>query len=283
MGVRARIVLYSPDEAAAAAAARAAFDRIALLEDIMSDYRPTSELMRLCDRAGGPPVRVSPALMFVLVRSQELSRRSHGAFDVTVGPLAKLWRAARKSGKLPAQSDLRAAMKLVGWRKISLDTVARTVSLSTPGMRLDLGGIAKGYACDEALRTIRDCRIESALAEMGGDIALGDAPPGADGWKIEIPNNVDNKSRNAVLANCAVSSSGDTEQFVVIEGKRYSHVVDPGTGLGLTSRLAVTVVAKNAMTSDGLATALSVLGPQKGRALLKGFEGATASYRFPTR
>lgn len=266
MGVRARIVLYASDEAHAQDAVRAAFDRIAYLEQAMSDYRTDSELMRLCAQAGCPPVRVSPELYYILRKSQDLSRRSDGAFDVTAGPLIRLWRTARKSDRLPAQADIDAARKLVGWQKVIIDPKARTVRLEIPGMQLDLGGIAKGYACDEAVRVLKRQGITSALIEMGGDIVVSGPPPGTLGWEIVVGAD---SSRRLFLLNCAVSSSGDTEQFVEIGGKRYSHVVDPKTGVGLTDRIAVTIIAPTGTLSDGLSTAVSVLGEEKGRALLR--------------
>ena len=273
MGVRARIVLYAADGSAAQEAAGIAFDRIAALEDVMSDYRPTSELNKLCEKAGGPSVKVSPELLFILAESQELAQRSGGAFDVTVGPLVNLWRDARKTGVLPTPAEITAAQNLVGWRKMTIDPKASTVKLSVPGMKLDLGGIAKGYACDEAIRILREQGMDSALIEMGGDIVVSKSPQGTDGWEIEVAG------KPMALANKAVSSSGDTEQFVEIGGKRYSHIVDPRTGLGLTNRIAVTIIAPNGVTSDGLATAISVLGEAKGRALLKSYPGVTAYIR----
>lgn len=270
MGVTARIVVYADSESSAKAACAAAFDRIAFLEDVMSDYRPASELMRLCENAGGPPVKVSPELMFVLTKSQELSRKSGGAFDVTAGPVIRLWRQARKSGKLPSSEELDTARRLVGWKKITLDQRNRTVHLAVPGMKLDLGGIAKGYACDEAIRTLRQHGIKSALIEMGGDIVVSAAPPGAEGWSIAIPN-ADPAHSRRTLHDMAVSSSGDTEQYALIGGKRCSHIVDPRTGTALVDSIAVTVIARNGITSDGLSTAISVLGVAEGRALAKSY------------
>jgi len=154
-------------------------------------------------------------------------------------------------------------------------------------MQLDLGGIAKGYACDEAIRTLKANGIKSALVEMGGDIVVSGPPPGKKGWEIEIANadaarSLD-KPRMLALSNSAVSSSGDTEQFVEIGGKRYSHIVDPRTGLGLTDRIAVTVVAPNGVTSDGLSTAISVLGDKKGRALANTYPGVSVYIRKAPR
>ena len=176
MGVPVRIVLYAPDAAVAERAATAAFRRFAELEQVMSDYRPTSELMRLCDRAGGPFVPVSPDLWRVLERAERVSRETGCAFDVTVGPFVALWRAARKSGALPTRAELREAAIRVGWQKVRLDSRARAVRLAVPGMRLDLGGIAKGDACDQAQQVLKQNGVTRALIEAGGDIVVSGPP-----------------------------------------------------------------------------------------------------------
>ncbi len=279
MGTRFRIVLYAADEATAKKATGAAFARVAQLDQIMSDYKEDSELMRLCKQAGGGPVKVSDELYDILRRSQDLAQRSEGAFDVTVGPVVRLWRRARRQKQLPDARHLKEALALVGYEKMHLDEKARTVTLSKPGMLLDLGGIAKGYAVDEAQKVLKQQGIRSALVAGGGDIAVSDPPPGSDGWPIGIaPLDDPNKppTRTIVLKNAAVSTSGDAEQHVEIDGKRYSHVVDPKTGVGLTGRIAVTVIAPNGTLSDSLATAVSVLGPVKGLKLIEATEGAAA-------
>jgi thiamine biosynthesis lipoprotein len=294
MGVRTRLVVYAPEEATAARACTAAFQRVAELEDVMSDYRPTSELMRLCAQAGGPPVPVSEDLFLVLQRAQDLARRSGGAFDVTVGPYVALWRNARKTGQFPSEEERRRVRRLVGWRKMRLDPPAQTVRLRVPDMRLDLGGIAKGYAGDGALAVLKEQGLTRALFETGGDIVVSGPPPGRRGWVVELfdarrggdretgrqgDQETGRRMRTLTLAHAAVSTSGDTEQFVEFHGKRYSHIVDPRTGLGLTHRLAVTVVARDGLTADSLATAVSVLGPEKGPALMKTFPGASVYIR----
>lgn len=268
MGVQARIVLYAPEAQAARTAALAAFDRLAALEDVMSDYRPASELMRLCARSGGDPVPVSDDLFAVLARAEELARLSDGAFDVTVGPYVRLWRAARRTGRMPAADALAEAAARVGWRHVVLDAAAQTVRLAVPGMQLDLGGIAKGYAIDAALAVLRAHGVDRAYVALGGDVVVGAPPPGEAGWALQVAY-ADTAHRHVVLAHAAISSSGDTEQFVEIDGRRYSHVVDPHTGLGLTSRVAATVVAPCATCSDGLATLLTTLGPARGLPLLE--------------
>ncbi|MCS6977532.1 MAG: FAD:protein FMN transferase [Gemmatales bacterium] len=279
MGTQFRIVLYAADEATARRSAEAAFARIAELDARLSDYREDSELMRLCQQAGGSPVAVSEDLFRVLKAAQEMARLSGGAFDVTIGPLSRLWRRSRRQKELPTPRRLEEARALVGFEKLILDEQARTVRLSKPGMLLDLGGIAKGFAADEAQRVLRGHGIVSALVAAGGDIVLSDPPPDAPAWRIGIaPLDDPNRppSRFLWLKNAAVSTSGDAEQFVEINGVRYSHILDPKTGLGLTGRQSVTVVAPNGMTSDSLATAVSVLRPEEGLKLVEQIAGAAA-------
>ncbi len=280
MGTRFEIILYAPSETVARDAARAAFARIAQLDGIMSDYRPTSELMQLCKKAGGPPIPVSADLFDILYRSQEISRLSGGAFDVTVGPVVRLWRRARRTRRLPAPDELARARALVGYDKIRLDAKERTVQLTVSGMLLDLGAIAKGYAVEAALEVLRRYGLTRALVAASGDIVVGDPPPGARGWKVAIEpiQKGAEPSRFILLNHAAVSTAGDTEQFVEIDGKRYSHIVDPHTGMGIMRRSSATVVARDGTTSDGLDTAASVLGAKKGMALVDGIDGAALLY-----
>jgi thiamine biosynthesis lipoprotein len=279
MGTMFKIILYAPDETAAKRAAQTAFERIAALDAIMSDYRPNSELMQLCRKAGGDPVPVNEALFYVLSRAQEVSRLSEGAFDVTVGPVVRLWRRARKTQQLPDSQKLAQARALVGYQNVRLDHKARTVQLLKSGMQLDLGGIAKGYAADEALRKLEENGITRALVAAGGDIAVSKPPPGREGWTIGIapledPNQ--KPSRYLFLHDAAVSTSGDAEQYVEIDGKRYSHIVDPRTGIGLVGRQSVTVVARHGIDADSLTKVVSVLGPERGLAIIDGLDGVAA-------
>jgi thiamine biosynthesis lipoprotein len=281
MGTRFRIVLYAPDEAIAKLGAKAAFARAAELDNIMSDYKPASELMRLCQKAGGEPVKVSEDLFAILVRAQEVSRRSKGAFDVTVGPLVRLWRRARRTRKLPDPRELEKALKLVGFDKIRLDPEGRTVQLLVAGMLLDLGGIAKGYAAEEMMAVLRRYGITRALVSASGDIVAGDAPPDAPGWKIGLAPLLDpdgEPEHYLLLKHAAVSTAGDAQQHVEIDGKRYSHIIDPRTGQAVVGRSSVSVIAPDGTTTDGLDTALSVMGPEGGLALVEATDAAAAIF-----
>ena len=280
MGVPVELILYAPDEPTANRAADAAFGRIKQLNDLLSDYDPQSELSCLSDTAGsGRAVPVGPDLWYVLSRAKVLSERTEGAFDVTVGPIVKLWRGARRSKRMPSPERIQAALDAVGYRNVELDDARHTVKLLRPGMRLDLGGIAMGYAADEMLKVLRQHGVTRALIDASGDILAGDPPPDANGWRIGIvplESKAGPPSKFLSLANAAVTTSGDAYQHVVIDGQRYSHIVDPKTGLGLTTPSSVTVVASDCITADSLATAVSVLGPEKGLKLVEETPSAAA-------
>jgi thiamine biosynthesis lipoprotein len=268
MGVPFRIVLYAPDQQNGASAAEAAFERVKQLNDIMSDYDPDSELSKLSAGSGqGNAVAVSPDLWLVLSRAQELAERSDGAFDVTVGPFVNLWRRARRVHQLPDPQRLEQVRQAVGYKRVRLDQTHHTVQLLVPNMRLDLGGIAKGYAVDQALKTLSEHAIDRALVEGGGDAAVSEPPPGKAGWRFELsPLDVTNapSARYLSLKNAAISTSGDLYQRLEIDGKRYSHIVDPHTGIGLTDHSLVSVIAPDSITADSLTKVVSVLGPEKG-------------------
>jgi len=278
MGLPFRIVVYARDKPTAEAAARAAFNRIKQLNDILSDYEDDSELSRLSRTAGsGQALKVSEELWLVLKRAQKLAEQTDGAFDVTVGPVVSLWRKARREKKLPEAARLAQALQAVGHKKLRLDSRRHTVQLLAPHMRLDLGAIAKGYAADEALKVLRRRGITRALVAGGGDMALGDPPPGKKGWRIEIaPLDTTNAppARFVLVANAGLATSGDLFQHAEIGGKRYSHIVDPRTGIALTDHSLVTVIAPDAITADSLATAVSVLGPERGKKLIENTKGA---------
>lgn len=279
MGSEFKIVLYTANAATARRASRAAYDRIAALDASFSDYQPDSELMRLCDRAGGPPVPVSADLFDILQRSQSMFERSDGAFDVTIGPLVRLWRRARRDRKLPSAENLERARALVSSRYMTLDAEHRTVALSKRGMKLDLGGIAKGYASQAAIDLLRREGVTRALVAGAGDIVVGDPPPDRDGWTIAVaPLNPSREEPSLYLAlhNCAISTSGDAERYVEIDGKRYSHIVDPRTGLGVVDRCGVTVIAPNGGLADAIDTAVYLLGPTRGLPLIESTEGVAA-------
>jgi thiamine biosynthesis lipoprotein len=278
MGTKFRIVFYAADRETADTAAKAVSDRVEELNRIMSDYLPDSELMRLCKQSAtkpAGPVKVSDDLFYVLSEGQKVAELSDGAFDMTVGPIVRLWRQARKDRLMPDEDERAAALKRVGYRKMRLDPKAKTVDLTVPGMLLDLGGIAKGYAADEGLKVLVKYGITSALVAASGDIAVSAPPPGKPGWRIDIaPLPGDKEKRQLLLKDAAVSTSGDSEQFVEIGGVRYSHVVNPHTGLGLTGRRSVTVVARHGIQADSLTKVASILPADAAVKKIESVDGA---------
>lgn len=267
MGTLFRVVLYDANKDDAITAATAAFKRVRELEAVMSDYKASSEVMKLCaanDREPGKAFAISDDLAAVLAHALETSKISEGGFDVTVGPLSQLWRETRKTKALPSEEQRKAALAKVGWKNVELDREKKTVRLKLAGMRLDFGGIGKGFAADEVLALFKKKGRPHALVAAAGDITVGDAPPGKDGWVIDIEPIGKGKPTKAVkLVNAAVSTSGDLFQFVEIGGVRYSHLLDPKTGLGLTGFRRATVIAPKGYQADSLTKMVSLLPPQE--------------------
>jgi thiamine biosynthesis lipoprotein len=263
MGTKIRIVLYAADKATADASAKAAFKRFAELEAVLSDYQQDSEAMTLCrknDEAPGTPFGLSDDLYRVMHRALDVSKNSEGAFDVTIGPLSQLWRQTKKAKKLPDDATLAAAKAKIGYAKLSLNETGKTLAIKQPGMRLDFGGIGKGFAAEEALVVLKHKGIEAALVAASGDISAMGAPPGKAGWTVDIaPLKPADPPRRLLLKDASVSTSGDLYQHVEIDGIRYSHVLDPKTGLGLTGFRSVTVIAPRGSLADALSKAASIL------------------------
>lgn len=285
MGTLVRITVYVPGEAQAVRAFRAAFDRIRELDETLSDYRADSELNRLTATAVGRPVPVSTDLFTILRASQDLAEATGGAFDITQGPVIRLWRDARTTGRVPEPEARRDASRRSGFRKLHLDVERRTVSCDVPGMALDVGAIGKGYAASEALAVLGKQGVRSALVAVSGDLAFSDAPPGQRGWRIGVDAgdaSLENIPGVLELTNLAVSTSGSSEQHLDVGNTRYSHVIDPTTGMGLSKPITVTVIARHGMDADGLDTAVSVLGRERGLALVESHPDAAALIVEPT-
>ncbi|MBK8561936.1 MAG: FAD:protein FMN transferase [Saprospiraceae bacterium] len=263
MGTDFRIIAYHADSVKLKEAVEKAYNRVALLEKVFSDYDENSEVSWLSK--DGKESEVSDELWDVLQYALEVSRRSEGAFDVSVGALSKVWRKAIRQKEFPSNGELNRAAATIGYDYVKMKegkrNGKRTIKLEKPGMQLDFGGIAAGYAVDEAMAWLREYGITTALVDGGGDILLGDAPPGGKGWEIEVPDKLVNGElafKKTYLANTAITTSGDTYRYLEHEGKRYSHIIDPRTGLGLTNRRVVTVTAPTCIAADAWATAASV-------------------------
>ncbi|MEW6356229.1 MAG: FAD:protein FMN transferase [Planctomycetota bacterium] len=248
-----------------------AFARVEEVEQMMSHFRPDSEVSRLND--SGKAI-VSEETFYVLKKAKEASALTGGAFDVTVPPLIHLWKEAGKKKVLPTEADLKAALALVGWQKMVLNDETREVTLPQ-GMSIDLGGIAKGYAVDAAAKSLNGRGFPNFMVEIGGEVVCGGRREDAGKWKIGVQD-----PRSHILApqtldiilglsDIAVATSGNYMQFTVIGDKRYSHIVDPRTGRTAEDVPSATIIAPDCTTADALATAVSVMGVEKGLKLIE--------------
>jgi thiamine biosynthesis lipoprotein len=265
LGTAVQIILYAPTAEVAEKAAKEAFASFRAIQEIMSDYDSESELSLLCESRGW--IRVSDDLFTVLRAAKHYSTISDGAFDVTIGPLSRLWRRSRRQQELPREQLVEQAKQRVGNHLWKIDEKTQSVRLLKEGMRFDLGAIAKGYAIDKAFDIIQRHGIVSQLVDAGGDFRVGAPPPGTEGWRIAKES--ETKGNEMVfLKDTAMATSGGRFKFVEIDGVRYAHIVDPKTGLGMTGLQTVHVTAPTAMEADALATAVILLGKEKGQALI---------------
>jgi len=254
-----------------------AFARVAALDAALSDYRPESEINRLAKAPAGEPFPVSGDLYAIFEKSGKLAELTGGAFDITAGPLIRLWRISKKNAALPTPGQIASAKARTGFQHLVLDPDKRTITKKIDGMLFDAGGIAKGYAADAALAILKDDGFPRSLVAASGDIVVGEAPPGEAGWRIGIETlevGHDLKDLQTVsLVNRAISTSGDTRRFFEHAGVRYSHIVSTKTGLGLTERIGASVIAPDATTSDSFATAVVLLGAKEGLQFIRNQRG----------
>lgn len=253
-------------------AAGIVFKEIKRIEGLLSKYDPLSEISRL--NAAGK-LKVSPETFFIVKKAKEFSEESKGAFDITVGPLVGLWGFKDKDYRVPSEAKIKDALRLVGSDKIVLQEGANVVKLKTPGMVLDLGAIAKGYAVDKAVARLKAAGIKNCLINAGGEIYCMGVRSGSRLWKVAVQDPRGDALRGGMeLKDSAVATSGDYEQYFIKDGKRYAHIIDPRTGYPAASRVSsVTVTGPDCLGADALATAFFVLGPEGSSAILDKFPG----------
>lgn len=277
MGAPFTIVFYAPDSASANQLARQCFRLVDSFVLIFSDYLDSSELSRLTTAAGKElqPIPVSPALMDILLLSKTGYEKSGGAFDITIGPLSALWRAARKSKQFPTDEAVQAAKRLVGFNNLRIDTLHKTVLFLQSGIQLDLGGIAQGYIAQKVMDFLQARQVTNALVNASGDIVTSGPPPGLPGWTVGVnmpQHNKDLLEKKLLLQHKAVTTSGDLYQYMEHGGKKYSHIIDPRTGYGVTFHRNITVIANDGATADWLATACSILPIRKTKKIIRQFD-----------
>ncbi len=273
MGSPFNIILYTTDSATARNMADNCFALVDSLVFIFSDYIDSSELNRLCALAGKPgtAMKVSAPLLDILLQSKHAFEKSNGTFDITLGPVTKLWRKARKEHIFPTKSAVKEKLALTGFNKIMIDSVQQSVQLIQPGMQLDLGGIAQGYIAQKVIDLIKESGVTNALVDVSGDIVAIGKPGNSMGWTIgvNVPGRGEELQEQLLLiSNRAVTTSGDVYQFFEHDGKRYSHIINPSTGFGITSQRNITVIADNGTLADWLTKACSLLPIRKAKKLV---------------
>ncbi len=271
MGSPFKLIIYAPDDSLANKAAQHAFKRIEDLNLSLSDYRDDSEINAVSAQSGSDQwIHVSKDLFDILFVSDDISKKTNGAFDATLGPIVQEWRRATRKGYFPDKELIANALGRTGYRKIKFNAATQRVQLKDKGMRLDIGGLGKGFAADEAVKVLKSYGIKSAMIDAGGKLALMDPPPGEKGWKIVISSGRDS-IETIEYANVGIATSGPTYRYLEYNGKRYSHIVDPKTGIGLEHHVRTTVISPNATEADALATAFSVSGITEGKKYIKRF------------
>ncbi len=266
MGTTFKIILYSTNQQRADFAAQKAFNRIKQLNEIMSDYMPESEVSLLTRKKESlQKIKVSRDLYRVLKQSKKWAKRSNGHFDITIGPLSKLWRKAFRQQEFPDTLLIQQALLKVNYKNLIISPFSKKIKLKKQGMRIDLGGIAKGYAVDEAMKILKQEGIKIALVEGGGDILVSNPPPKTEGWKIRLPNS----NESLILKNKAIATSGSTFQYLEYNGKLYSHIINPKTGYGASNQTSLTVIAKNCTDADALASTCILLSREEIQKLKK--------------
>ena len=272
MGAPFSLIFYHSDSAEAVSIAKECFALVDSLNKIFSDYSSESEVGKLALQKNQLDIKVSDELFAMIHWSKNAWKRSGKSFDITIGPLTQLWRKAKAEKRFPSQAEIKTAKQLTGFKNLTLDQTRKTISFKKQGMRLDFGGIVPGYAAQKVIGLLKSKNINSALADASGDIVMGDAPAGKDGWiiGINLPENEHEVwDKKLELKNFAVSTSGDVYRYVIHKGKKYSHIIDPRTGYGVTSQRNVTIIARLGADADWLATACTILPIKKALALAK--------------
>jgi thiamine biosynthesis lipoprotein len=262
MGSAFNLIIVSANSNKANHLARKSYELVDSLSHIFSNYDSSSELSKINASAGLLPYKMSTAMLDLVQKSQDAYIQSKGAYDISIGPLSSLWRNARKAKLFPDSSTVLANKKLVGLNQVKINKRLGTIFLPNADMQLDFGGIAKGYIAQWVINYLKANGIQQALADAGGDIVMSGAPLNQKGWLIgvNLPETTDElMTKKLLLSNCSVATSGDVYQYIENKGVKYSHIINPLTGYGVTNLKNVTIIAKTGATADWLATACSIL------------------------
>lgn len=273
MSTVANLIAVADDEAVAEAAVKAAIEKLRYVDELMSDYDSEAQLYKVNQTAFDGPVKIDDDLMYVISESIKYSELSGGKFDVTVGPMVDLWRKVGEENKRPGDEEIAAAKAKIGYDKLIIDEEKSTIGFKVDGMRIDLGGIAKGYSIDLAVEAMKEAGATAGMVDVGGDIRCFGKPVGKDQWRIGLQ---DPTSEEVLLVlkfnDVAIATSGDYRRFVMVGDEKYSHIMDPKAGSSAKGLSSVTVIAPTAISADALATTVTVMGTKEGLKLVEGVE-----------
>ncbi len=282
MGTRASVTIYGMREAEAERAATKALHELHRIESVMSNWKKNSEISRLNRGSRGQPFQVTVELLALVDSSLLYSKATSGAFDITARPLVQLWGFQGGAAIPPTEEQVDKTKNAVGYDKIAVDRSSSTITLP-PGMSLDLAGVAKGHGVDRCVLILKENGAKTALVNLGGNIYALGSPPGKDGWSIGIrdPLGSGETIGSILIKDEAVATSGNYENFVEIDGKRYGHIIDPRSGRPVEDILSVTIIAPTALASDALSTGLFILGSEHSAKILKGLPRVKAIFAEP--
>jgi thiamine biosynthesis lipoprotein len=268
MGSTFSIVVYGHDRQRTLGVIELAFDEVRRLDQLLSNYRPASEWSQINRYAAERPVKVSKELFDLLAACTEYSRESDGAFDISVGPLMKVWGFYKGTGHLPHRAEVRGALAYVGYKNLILDPQELTVRFAKPGVEMDPGGIGKGYAVDRMVGVLKQYEIRSGMVSGGGSsiYAIGAPPNESQGWRISIrnPRHPDQTAQEVFLKDMSMSTSGSYEKFFRAEGKVWSHIMDPRTGFPAQGMLSASVIAPKTIDTEAWAKPFFIDGNKPG-------------------
>lgn len=273
MGSKFDITIVSADSTSAEKNINLVIDEIIRIEELISEWKPSSQVSEVNRNAGIKPVKVDKELFDLTKRALSFSEISNGAFDISIASMDKIWKFDGSMEKLPSQEMLLKAIEKVGYNNIELNEADRSIFLKLPGMKIGFGATGKGYAADQGRLLMQQLNVKAGIVNASGDMATWGMQPDNTPWRIGITNPANfNKSLKIIeVHKAAITTSGDYEKYVEFNDKRYSHIINPKTGMPASGLISVTVIGENAETANGLSTSIMVLGHEKGLELLKNY------------
>lgn len=270
MGSRFKITLVDIDSISVEKNINKAIDEMVRIENLISDWKPTSQVSQINQNAGIQPVKVDQEVIDLTKRALYFSKLTEGAFDISFAAMDRIWKFDGSMEEIPTSSAIQKAIEKIGYQHIIINEEASTIFLEKPGMKIGFGSTGKGYAADKARELMLQLGIDAGIIDASGDMTTWGTQPDGKPWRIGINNPFDRHQMADILSlkNAAVTTSGDYEKFVVIDGKRYSHIINPKTGMPSTGLTGVTVIGPNAEMCNGFSTSMMVLGKEKGLAFI---------------